>query len=124
LEVYPNHDKGNALENRTMEPLVTFTSIAVPIDETNVNTDQIIPAEFLPKPRSEGFARFLFHRRRFGVDGREDPAFVLNHAPFRAARILVADANFGCGSSRESAVWARAIDAFGISCAMPSLIVQ
>jgi 3-isopropylmalate/(R)-2-methylmalate dehydratase small subunit len=89
-----------------MEPFTTFTATAAPLDDSNVDTDQIIPAEFLRKPRSAGFPRFLFFRRRFGPDGQEDPRFVLNRAPFRQARILVADVNFGCGSSRESAVWA------------------
>jgi 3-isopropylmalate/(R)-2-methylmalate dehydratase small subunit len=89
-----------------MDPFTTFTSVAVPLDEANIDTDQIIPAEFLRKPRSAGFGRFLFHRRRFASDGQKDPRFPLNRVAYRAARILVTNANFGCGSSRESAVWA------------------
>jgi 3-isopropylmalate/(R)-2-methylmalate dehydratase small subunit len=89
-----------------MEPFTTFTAVAAPLDEANIDTDQIIPAEFLRKPRSAGFWRFLFHRRRFDANGDENPAFILNQPAFRSARILVADRNFGCGSSRESAVWA------------------
>ena len=72
----------------------------------NVDTDQIIPARFLKVPRGEGYGRLLFHDLRFREDGTENPDFVLNRAPYRAARILVADANFGCGSSREAAAYA------------------
>ena len=89
-----------------MESFTTFTSVAAPIDATNIDTDQIIPAEFLRKPRSAGFGRFLFYRHRFDDQGREIPGFALNVTAFRSARILVTGANFGCGSSRESAVWA------------------
>jgi len=89
-----------------MEPFRVLTAVAVPLDQANVDTDQIIPAEFLRKPRSAGFGRFLFHRRRFAADGSLDASFPLNREEYRGARILVADVNFGCGSSRESAVWA------------------
>ncbi len=78
----------------------TFTAVAAPYEPVNVDTDQIIPARFLKFPRSDGYGKFLFH------DVREDPAFVLNRAPFDKARILVANANFGCGSSREGAAYA------------------
>lgn len=89
-----------------MEPFKTLTAVAVPYDVTNVDTDQIIPARFLKVPRSEGYGQFLFHDLRFGEDGSEMPEFVLNRAPYRGARIFVANANFGCGSSREGAPYA------------------
>ena len=72
----------------------------VPMREANIDTDQIIPARFLQKPRRDGCGPWLFH------DLRENPAFVLNQPVYRDARALVAAENFGCGSSRENAVWA------------------
>jgi 3-isopropylmalate/(R)-2-methylmalate dehydratase small subunit len=89
-----------------MEPFTRLEAGAAPIDLPNVDTDRIIPARFLKKPRSEGYERFLFHDLRFQADGREDPGFVLNQSRYRDARILVTAENFGCGSSREGAVWA------------------
>lgn len=89
-----------------MEPFTTLTAVAAPIDIVNCDTDRIIPARFLRKPRVPGYERWLFHDMRFDAEGRERPEFVLNQAPFRNARILVAAANYGCGSSREQAVYA------------------
>ena len=89
-----------------MECLTYLDSVAVPIAGINCDTDQILPARFLQKPRSDDFGQFLFHALRFGPDGAERPDFVLNQAPYRASRIVVANHNFGCGSSREHAVWA------------------
>lgn len=89
-----------------MEPFTTLTAVAAPIDLPDVDTDRIIPARFLRKPRGPGYDRYLFHDVRFNEDGSERPEFVLNQAPFRAARILVTAENFACGSSREAAVWA------------------
>jgi len=89
-----------------MEKFQRLKATAVPIDGANVDTDQIIPARFLRKPPKEGTARFLFHDLRFNDDGSEKPDFVLNRVHFRGARILVAERNFGCGSSRENAVYA------------------
>ena len=83
-----------------------FRAIAAPIEGVNVDTDQIIPARFLKFDRSSGYGRFLFHDLRFESEGQERPDYILNREPFRAARILVADENFGCGSSREGAVYA------------------
>ena len=88
------------------EKFTRFTAVAAPYDLVNVDTDQIIPARFLKVPRSEGYGRFLFHDLRFREDGAEVPEFVLNRAPYRGARIFVANANFGCGSSREGAPYA------------------
>ena len=78
----------------------SVTAIAAPYEPVNVDTDQIIPARFLKTPRKQGYAKFLFH------DLREDPAFVLNRSPYDKARILVANENFGSGSSREGAAFA------------------
>ena len=95
-----------------MEPFTALTAPAVPFDAVNVDTDRIIPARFLHRPRGPEYAGLLFHDVRFDEDGRERADFILNQPAFRAARILVAADNFGCGSSREHAVWALA--AYGI----------
>jgi 3-isopropylmalate/(R)-2-methylmalate dehydratase small subunit len=90
-----------------MQAFTRLTGVAVPIDLPNVDTDRIIPARFLRKPQgSPGYDRHLFHDVRFAADGSERPEFVLNQAPYRSATIVVAAENFGCGSSREAAVWA------------------
>lgn len=89
-----------------MDRLDRLEEVALPLGIVNCDTDQIIPAQYLQKLRSENFGAFLFRELRFRSDGSERPDFVLNRAPYRAARILVADRNFGCGSSREHAVWA------------------
>jgi 3-isopropylmalate/(R)-2-methylmalate dehydratase small subunit len=86
-----------------MEPFTTLTARAVPLDLVNVDTDRIIPARFLRQPRAAGYEKFLFHDLR-----EADPAFVLDRPEYRDAQILVAAENFGCGSSREGAVWALA----------------
>ncbi len=89
-----------------MEPFRTLTAVAAPLAMENVNTDQIIPARFLRKPRSAGYGNFLFNDIRVLEGGGQNPDFVLNRAPYQPARILVALRNFGCGSSREGAVYA------------------
>jgi 3-isopropylmalate/(R)-2-methylmalate dehydratase small subunit len=71
-----------------------------------LDTDQIVPARFLKTDRAAGYGQFLFHDLRFSPDGAERPEFILNAEPFRKARILVTEDNFGCGSSREGAVYA------------------
>ncbi len=83
-----------------------LTAIAAPLDLPNVDTDRIIPARFLRNPRSAGYGQYCFHDLRVGPDGAEDPGFVLNRPAYREAKILVVAENFGCGSSREGAVWA------------------
>ena len=88
-----------------MTPFAKLTAVAAPLDAANVDTDQIIPARFLHKPRGPEFGRLAFHDLRFGAEGSEKPGFVLNQAAYRGAKILVAGANFGCGSSREAAVY-------------------
>jgi 3-isopropylmalate/(R)-2-methylmalate dehydratase small subunit len=83
-----------------MEPLVKLTAVALPIARANVDTDQIVPGRYLQKPRSDDFGEYLFR------DVRQDSGFPLNDPAYRVARIVVAERNFGCGSSREHAVWA------------------
>jgi 3-isopropylmalate/(R)-2-methylmalate dehydratase small subunit len=95
-----------------MEPFRRLEAIAVPIDEVNVDTNQLCPTRFNKVPRGPGYERILFHDRRFDAQGHEQPDFVLNREPYRHARIIVAERNFGCGSSRESAVYA--LHAFGV----------
>jgi 3-isopropylmalate/(R)-2-methylmalate dehydratase small subunit len=104
-----------------MQPFTRLSAPAVPIDLPNVDTDRVIPARFLRKPQgSPGYATYLFHDVRFDAGGAERPEFVLNQPGFREAKILVAADNFGCGSSREAAVWALA--AYGIRAVIaPSL---
>lgn len=98
-----------------MEPFETFSAVAVPVDIPNCDTDQIIPARFLRNmPDDGGYERFLFHDLRFDDDGNERPEFILNQPAFRDAGIIVADVNWGCGSSRENAV--DALVANGIRC--------
>jgi len=89
-----------------MEPFLRLDATAVPIGVPNIDTDQIIPARFLWRKRRDGFGHLLFHDLRFNDAGAPKPDFVLNRDSYRDARIVVADRNFGCGSSREHAVWA------------------
>lgn len=96
-----------------MKPFTTLTAPAVAIELLNVNTDQIFPARFIKKPRAPGYAGYLFHDLRFRDDGTERPDFPLNQTAYRAARILVGNSNFGCGSSREGAVYALQDYGFG-----------
>ena len=84
----------------------TLESIAIALDRRNVDTDQIIPARFLRKPRAAGMAAYLFHDLRFDTDGRPRTDFVMNDPRYAGAAILVARENFGSGSSREAAVYA------------------
>jgi 3-isopropylmalate/(R)-2-methylmalate dehydratase small subunit len=103
-----------------MEPFTRLTAVAAPLDLPNIDTDRIIPARFLRQPKHPGYGRFLFHDLRFDDDGRARPDFVLNQPAYRTARILVVAENFGCGSSREMAVWA--LEAYGIRAVIaPSL---
>ena len=90
-----------------MEAFTTFNGIGIPIDIPNCDTDQIIPARLLRQVRTDpGYDRFLFHDLRFADDGTEKPDFIFNKAPFRDGRVIVANINWGCGSSRENAVYA------------------
>ena len=89
-----------------MEPFKTLTSIAAPLDRTNVDTDQIIPKQFLKRIERTGYGDFLFFDWRRTTSGEPDPAFELNDPRYKGAKILIANKNFACGSSREHAAWA------------------
>jgi len=91
-----------------MEPFSTHRGIIATLDRANVDTDQIIPKQFLKSIQRTGFGESLFFDWRYGEDGKPNPAFELNHPQFSGASILVTRNNFGCGSSREHAVWAVA----------------
>jgi 3-isopropylmalate/(R)-2-methylmalate dehydratase small subunit len=89
-----------------MEAFQQLEAVLLPIERPNVDTDQILPARYLQKPRSAPFGEFLFRDLRFRSDGTENPEFILNQPAYRPARVVVAGHNFACGSSREHAVWA------------------
>jgi 3-isopropylmalate/(R)-2-methylmalate dehydratase small subunit len=91
-----------------MQPFRKHTGIVVPLDKVNVDTDQIIPKQFLKRIERTGFGEFLFYDWRFSGAGKEIGDFVLHQPRYRKASILIAGKNFGCGSSREHAVWALA----------------
>jgi 3-isopropylmalate/(R)-2-methylmalate dehydratase small subunit len=97
-----------------MEKFTKLTGVAAPLPMINVDTDMIIPKQFLKTIKRTGLGKDLFHEMRYSPDGREIPDFVLNKPQYRTASILVAGENFGCGSSREHAPWAL-LD-FGIRC--------
>jgi 3-isopropylmalate/(R)-2-methylmalate dehydratase small subunit len=94
-----------------MRAFTKHTGLAAPLERPNVDTDQIIPKQFLKRIERTGFGKFLFNDWRFLPDGGENPDFELNDARFRDATVLLAGRNFGCGSSREHAVWA--LDDYG-----------
>ena len=89
-----------------MTPFTKLTGIVAPIDRVNVDTDQIIPKQFLKAITREGFGRFLFNDWRYLDGEKPNPDFVLNQQRYQGASILLARTNFGCGSSREHAPWA------------------
>jgi 3-isopropylmalate dehydratase/3-isopropylmalate/(R)-2-methylmalate dehydratase small subunit len=97
-----------------MTPFTRLTARAAPLDQANIDTDQIIPKQFLKTVDREGLARGLFYDLRFDGAGRARPDFVLNQPRYAGSGILIAGDNFGCGSSREHAAWALAD--FGIRC--------
>ena len=88
-----------------MEPFIRLAATAAPLKRDNIDTDQILPARFLMMPRDERYRTYVFRDLRQNADGSEIPDFVLNQKPFRDERIIVAGHNFGCGSSREGAVF-------------------
>ena len=89
-----------------LEPFSKVTSIITPFDKANVDTDQIIPKQFLKLITKSGFGKFLFYDWRFDHNGKPKNDFVLNNSLYENSQILVTNENFGCGSSREHAVWA------------------
>ena len=97
-----------------MDKFTTLTGVPAPLDMINVDTDMVIPKQFLKTIGRTGLGPSLFFEMRYDADGVENPDFVLNKPQYRNAKILVAGDNFGCGSSREHAPWAL-LD-FGISC--------
>jgi 3-isopropylmalate/(R)-2-methylmalate dehydratase small subunit len=94
-----------------MKPFLKETGVVVPLVKHNVDTDQIIPKQFLKRIERTGYGPFLFNDWRYNQDGAEKADFVLNQGPYRSGRVLVAGRNFASGSSREHAVWA--LDQFG-----------
>lgn len=101
-----------------MREFTTLSGVAAPLPMVNVDTDMIIPKQFLKTIKRTGLGKFLFNDLRFTPEGTEIPDFVLNQPAYRKAEILIAGANFGCGSSREHAPWALAD--FGIRCVIAS----
>ena len=91
-----------------MKPFTVHRGRVAPLDRVNVDTDQIIPKQFLKRIEKTGFGQFLFYDWRFGAEGKKNPDFVLHDPRYEGATVLVAGKNFGCGSSREHAVWALA----------------
>jgi len=89
-----------------LKPFSKINSIITPFDKANVDTDQIIPKQFLKLITKSGFGKFLFYDWRFNHDGKEKDDFILNDLHYQNSQILVTNENFGCGSSREHAVWA------------------
>jgi 3-isopropylmalate/(R)-2-methylmalate dehydratase small subunit len=97
-----------------MDKFTTLTGVAAPMDMINIDTDMVIPKQFLTTVERTGLGKALFFEMRYDKDGNENPDFVLNKSQYRNAQILVAGDNFGCGSSREHAPWA--LLGFGITC--------
>jgi 3-isopropylmalate/(R)-2-methylmalate dehydratase small subunit len=97
-----------------MEPFKTLTALAAPLDRTNIDTDQIIPKQFLKRIERTGYGDFLFFDWRRTASGEPNPEFELNDPRYKGAQILIAGKNFGCGSSREHAAWA--LSDFGFRC--------
>ncbi|SFI04457.1 3-isopropylmalate/(R)-2-methylmalate dehydratase small subunit [Bosea sp. OK403] len=89
-----------------MEPFERLEARALPMRGANIDTDRILPSRFMQKPRADGFGRYFFHDLRFDAVGAERPDYIVNNPAHRDARILIAGENFGCGSSREQAVYA------------------
>lgn len=89
-----------------MEPFKRHTGVIAPLNQLNVDTDQILPKQFMKRVERSGYGQFLFYNWRFNDEADENPNFVLNQSEYKQAAILLAGNNFGCGSSREHAVWA------------------
>ena len=102
-----------------MEKFRPLDAVAVPFPQSNIDTDQILPARYLSRPRDDNHGDYLFRDLRLRPDGTEEPAFPLNRPAWRRAQVVVAGRNFACGSSRENAVWAL-YDAGVRACVAPS----
>ena len=105
-----------------MQPFTRLDAKVAPLPLANIDTDQIIPKQFLKTVEREGLAKGLFYDLRFDGDGREKPDFVLNRPEYKGAGVLVAGDNFGCGSSREHAPWA--LMDFGIRCVISTSFAE
>src|ERR1700751_4050307 len=97
-----------------MEPFIKDTGLVAPMDRVNVDTDQMVPKQFLKLQTRQGYGRVLFYDWRYLPGERPNPEFVLNDRRYRGAQIILARANFGCGSSREHAPWA--LHDYGFRC--------
>ena len=93
-------------QNKLMKPFITHTGLVLPLDSVNVDTDQMVPKQFLKALTREGFGRILFYDWRYLSGEKPNPAFILNFPQYKGASVLLTRANFGCGSSREHAPWA------------------
>src|SRR5436853_4179133 len=102
------------MEEKDMQKFTKLTAVAAPLPMINIDTDAVIPKQFLKTIKRTGLGKHLFHELRYDEQGKEKPDFVLNKPAYRKAQILVAGENFGCGSSREHAPWAL-LD-YGIRC--------
>ena len=105
-----------------MTPLTVLTGVAAPMPLINIDTDMIIPGQYVKVITKDGLGVGLFHNLRYLPDGSDNPEFILNRQPWRAARIIIAGRNFGPGSSREHAPWALAD--YGIRCVVSSLFAD
>ena len=117
-----------------MQPFRVHTGKTVPLERNNIDTDQIIPKQFLKRIERAGYGEFLFYSWRYTTDGNPNPEFILNEPRFSAASILLTGRNFGCGSSREHAAWAlldygfcaiiapRFADIFAMNCAKNGIL--
>jgi 3-isopropylmalate/(R)-2-methylmalate dehydratase small subunit len=111
---HPKNTLKDKEKGKRMDKFTSLTSVAAPLPMINVDTDMIIPKQFLKTIKRTGLGKSLFYEMRFSENGKENADFVLNKPAYRKAKILVAGENFGCGSSREHAPWAL-LD-FGIRC--------
>jgi 3-isopropylmalate/(R)-2-methylmalate dehydratase small subunit len=112
--VLPHHLGNSEVMRAKMEKFTTLTGVAAPMPIINIDTDMIIPKQYLKTIKRTGLGTALFSEMRYNEDGSENPDFVLNKPAYRNAQIIIAGDNFGCGSSREHAPWAL-LD-FGIRC--------
>jgi len=117
---------GNKEKGTLMKTFTVHRGRVAPLDRVNVDTDQIIPKQFLKRIERTGFGQFLFYDWRFSADGKNNSDFVLDEPRYEGASILVAGKNFGCGSSREHAVWALADFGFRavISCSFADIFAN